>query len=428
MYYDANNLYGWSMIQNLAIGNYKWDDVTLWNEEKIQNINNDSETGYIFEVDLEYPKEIHDLHNHYPLCPERKLVKTEWLSEYQKGLKEKLNIQNDHVEKLITDLTDKKNYRTHYRNLQLYLQLGLILKKIHKVLSFKQTPLLKDYITGNSILRQKAKAKKDDFGANIYKIKNNGVFGKQMENVRNRCDIRLVKDNTFRYNKLISHPAYKFKRTIFNENLVAVHMNKREIKLNKPIINGFIILELSKYLMYDFYYNVLKKRYGDKIKLLFTDTDSLCVEIETEDIYKDMNEQKEYYDCSEYPKDHILYNTENQAVVGKFKDEEKGEIITEFVGLRSKLYSLKVQDKKEEKKVAKGVKMCVIKKGLKFKDYKNTLDYEDQTERKMNFIKSTKHNVNTIQVNKICLSVFDNKRYILDDGISTLSYGHCIIK
>ena len=136
-----------------------------------------------------------------------------------------------------------------------------------------------------------------------------------MENVRNRCDIRLVKDNTFRYNKLLSHPAYKFKRTIFNENLVAVHMNKREIKLDKPVINGFIILELSKYLMYDFYYNVLKERYGDKIKLLMTDTDSLCVEIETEDVYKDMQEQKEYYDCSEYSKDHFLYSTENQAQV-----------------------------------------------------------------------------------------------------------------
>ena len=205
----------------------------------------------------------------------------------------------------------------------------------------------------NSLLRQKAKAKNDDFGANIYKIKNNGVFGKQMENVRNRCDIRLVKRDTKRYNKLISHPAYKYRRTIFNEDLVAVHMNKKEIKLDKPIINGFIILELSKYLMYDFYYNVLKKRYGDKIKLLMTDTDSLCVEIETDDVYEDMVKQKEYYDFSEYPKNHFLYSTENQAVVGKFKDEEKSKIITEFVGLRSKLYTLKVQGKKEEKKLQK---------------------------------------------------------------------------
>ena len=129
-----------------------------------------------------------------------------------------------------------------------------------------------------------------------------------------------------------------------------------------------IILELSKYLMYDFCYNVLKKRYDDKIKLLFTDTYSLCVEIETDDVYKDVEEQKNYYDFSEYPKDYYLYSTENQAVVGKFKDELEGKIITEFVGLRSKLYSLTIQDEIKQKKVAKGVKKCVINNKLKFDD------------------------------------------------------------
>ena len=124
-------------------------------------------------------------------------------------------------------------------------------------------------------------------------------------------------DNDKKYVKLLSHPTFK-RRTIFNENLVAVHRHKRRVVLDKPIINGMIILDLSKYLMYDFYYNVLQKRYGDKVKLLFTDTDSLCVEIETEDVYKDMEEDKEYYDFSEYPKNHFLYSTENQAVVGKF--------------------------------------------------------------------------------------------------------------
>ena len=126
----------------------------------------------------------------------------------------------------------------------------------------------------------------------------------------------------------------------------------------------------TRFSHYDFYDNVLKKRYGDKIKLLFTDTDSLCVEIETEDVYRDMQEHKKYSDCSEYPKDHFLYNIENQTVVGKLKDEEKGKIITEFVGLRSKLYSLKVQGKKEEKKVAKCVKMSVIRKILSLRTTK----------------------------------------------------------
>ena len=120
-----------------------------------------------------------------------------------------------------------------------------------------------------------------------------------------------------------------------------MNKHKKEVKLDKPIINGMIILDLSKMLMYDFYYNVLKKRYGNKVKLLFTDTDSLCVEIETEDVYKDMSEEKQYYDFSEYPKDNFLYNTDNQAVVGLMKDEYHSKIITAFIGLRSKLYSIR---------------------------------------------------------------------------------------
>ena len=364
MYLDANNLYGWAMNQKLSVGGYKWENIEEWNEERIKNITDDDERGYIFEVDLEYPKEIHDRHNLYPLCPEKKRVQSEWLSNYQKEIKNKLHINDDHVDKLITDLTDKSHYILHYKNLQLYIQLGMKLNKIHKCLSYKSEAWLKDYITSNSVLRQKAKADGDAFKTNIYKIKNNSVFGKQMENVRNRVDIKLMKDNKLtddknsEYLKLISQPRFK-KRTILNENLVAVHRHKKVITLDKPILNGMIILDLSKYLMYDFYYNILQKRYGDKMKLLMTDTDSLVVEIETEDVYEDMGNMKEYYDFSEYPKElyeeyeppkymfdsdeyieqrkpnlffnKMIFNSENQAVVGKFKDEFASKIVTEFV-------------------------------------------------------------------------------------------------
>jgi len=426
LYLDANNLYGGSMSEPLAIGNYRWDDATNWNTERILNINDNDTISYIFIVDLEYPEEIHDYHNSYPLAPEKKLVKSEWLSDYQNELKTKLKIHNNTVEKLVTDLNDKYNYTIYYKNLQLYLQLGMKLKKVHKVMSFMKAPWLKNYITTNSALRQKAKAKKDAFGDKIYKIKNNSVFGKQMENVRNRCNVELVKANNKKYLKLLSHPTFK-KRTIFSENLVAVHRHKKQILLNKPIINGFLILEISKYKMYNFYYNVLKKRYGDKIKLLFTDTDSLCVEIETDDVYVDMSEMKEHFDFSEYPKNHFLYSTENQAVVAKFKDEVAGKIITEFIGLRSKLYSLTVQNDKV-KKTAKGVKKCIINNKLSFDDYKNTLNEKTQLCKDMLFFKSNKHSVNTISVNKICFSAYHNKRYILDDGVTSYAYGQYKIK
>ena len=239
------------MMQKLAIGSFVWEDVNNWNEERIMKIGDD-ERGYIFEVDLEYLKEFHDKHNQYPLCPERKKVCTSWLSPFQKQLKNKLKISDDQVEKLITDLTDKNKYTLYYKNLQLYLQLGMKLKKIHNCLAFTSDGWLKNYIVDNSILRQKAKANKDSFKANIYKIKNNGVFGKQIENVRNRVDVKLVKNDSKKYTKLLSHPTFK-RRTIFNENLVAVHRHKRKIILDKPIISGMIILDLSKYLMYDFF-------------------------------------------------------------------------------------------------------------------------------------------------------------------------------
>ena len=171
---------------------------------------------------------------------------------------------------------------------------------MHSVLSYNQVPWFTNYIEDNTKIRAEAKANKNDFMANLIKIKNNSVYGKQMENVRNRVNIELINNNEQRLLKVLSHPSYK-RTTIFNENLVAVHKHKKEVKLDKPIINGMIILDLSKMLMYDFYYNVLKNRYGDKVKLLFTDTDSLCVEIETEDVYKDMSEQEDYYDFSENP-------------------------------------------------------------------------------------------------------------------------------
>ena len=169
-------------------------------------------------------------------------------------------MSNDHVEKLICDLTDKIHYMVHYENLQLYTQLGIKWKCVHRVLSHDQHEWLKDYIVGNSILRADAKKRKDAFSANLYKIKKNSVFGKQMENVRNRVDTVLIKhkikdgesySGLDKYPKLCSHPTYK-RTTMFNENLVAVDRNKKFITLDKPINNGIIILGLSKYLMYDF--------------------------------------------------------------------------------------------------------------------------------------------------------------------------------
>ena len=174
---------------------------------------------------------------------------------------------------------------------------------------------------------------------------NNSVFGKTLENVRNRIDIRLISCDKVAQ-KLAAKPNY-YHCTIFDENLIAVHMKKTKLYFNKSIYLGMSILNLSKSLMYDFHYNYIKTKYGDKTKLLFTDTDSLAYEIKTNDFYKDINPDIEKrFDTSDYPSNHSsgIKRGLNSKVLGLFKDEAGGKQIVEFVSLRAKLYSYKMLD------------------------------------------------------------------------------------
>lgn len=331
-YLDANNLYGWAMSQSLPTGGFEWVDPQAVD---LQAHPADSNKGYILEVDLQYPKKLHDAHNSYPLAPEKLKVKMEWLSEYQQELVENNSVLN--VEKLVPNLYDKEKYVLHYRNLQLYVSLGMRVKKIHRVLRFDQSPWMEPYIRMNTEHRKQAKS---DFEKNLYKLMNNSVFGKTMENVRKRVDVKLVRGNEdARLRKLIAKPSYH-DRKIFDEELVAVHMQKSKLVLNKPIYVGMSILDLSKHLMYDIYYNQLKEQYGEKCDVLYTDTDSLLLHVETDDVYRDMEKHINLYDTSDFPKEHYLYSTKNKKVLGKMKDECAGKPIIEYVGLRPKMYSI----------------------------------------------------------------------------------------
>ena len=393
MYLDANNLYGWGMSKPLPTHGFKWmnvDELETWELHSC-----------ILEVDLEYPENLHDLHNDYPLAPEQIVV--------------------NKVSKLIPNLGNKKKYVLHYENLKQYLKLGLKLTHIHNGIKFKESPWLKKYISLNTKLRTKAK---NEFEKNFFKLMNNSVFGKTMENIRSRVDVKLVNDKK-RAEKLSAKPNYKHCNT-FSENLVAIHMKKTKLDFDKPVYLGMCILDLSKTLMYDFHYNYIKKKYGDKAKLLLTDTDSLMYEIQTEDFYKDISgDVKDRFDTSDYKSDHPsgILSGFNKKVLGMFKDEANGDIIDEFVGLRAKLYSYKMF-KGEESKKCKGVKKSVVKKSIKHEDYKTCLTTGNEQLRKQNIIRSYKHEVYTEEVNKIALSASDDKRYILEDGINTLALGH----
>ena len=248
-YLDANNLYGWAMSKPLPTHGFKWMKTSELETWELHSC--------ILEVDLEYPKKLHDLHNDYPLAPEQIVV--------------------NKVEKLIPNLWNKKKYEIHYENLNQYLNLGLKLTNIHREIKFKESQWLKKYIALNTDLRTKAK---NEFEKDFFKLMNNSVFGKTMQNIRNRSVIKLVTDK-IKAEKLAAKPNFKH-CNIFNEDLIAIHMKKTSLTFDKPVYLGMCILDLSKTLMYDFHYNYIKKKYGDKAKLLFTDTDSLMYEIQTE--------------------------------------------------------------------------------------------------------------------------------------------------
>ena len=393
-YLDANNLYGGAMSMKLPTHGFKWmndKELHVWRKFPC-----------ILEVDLEYPVKLHDLHNDYPLAPEKIKCKNE-------------------VEKLLPNLRNKEKYVIHYENLKQYLSLGLRLTRILRGIKFEESEWLKHYIDMNTKLRTKTKS---TFEKDFFKLMNNAVFGKTIENIRKRVDVRLVNDRV-KARKLVAKPNFNH-LNIFCEKLIAIHMKKTSLTMNKPVYLGMCILDLSKTIMYEFHYNYIKPKYGDKARLLFTDTDSLMYEIQTEDFYKDISvDVKDRFDTSDYPPNHIsgIRTGCNKKVLGMFKDEVAGRCIEEFVGLRAKLYSYKMCEGEETKK-CKGIKKSVVKKSIAHEDYKTCFFTGKEQMRKMNVIRSYNHEVYTEEVNKIALCSDDNKRYILENQINTLAWGH----
>lgn len=422
MYLDANNLYGHAMIQKLPTGGFHWVDYV--DEEFIKKYD-DNDFGYFVKCDLHYPQKLHDLHNNYPLAVESKSISHEELSPYQiKQMKDHNEKHDDKIKKLVPNLYDKKDYVCHIRNLKYYMEKGLVLTKIHTALKFNQSTWLKPYIDFNT---HKRTISKNEFEKDMYKLMNNAVFGKTMENMRARVDIKLV-TNESKYLKQVAKPQY-VEQKIYSENLVAIKKVKKVVKLNKPIYVGVSVLDLSKLHMYQFHYDYIKQKYGEKSTLLFTDTDSLCYHIKTDDIYKDMKEDIHVFDQCDYSMDGFRsQDNSNKKVIGKFKDETNGVPIVEFCGLRSKMYSI-LLDGDVEKMRGKGIKKSALKKYVRHADYRRCLlgGFDDQRQLiSFNNLRSVNHNIGMYRFTKVGLSCSNDKQYLLEEdrGISSLSYGH----
>ena len=242
----------------------------------------------------------------------------------------------------------------------------MIFKKIHRVIEFNQKAWLKPSIDMNTELRKLAR---NDFEKDLFKLMNNSVFGKTMKNIRKHRDIKLVTTDKKR-GKLVSEPNYHTINLI-SEDLSIIEMKKTKVKMNKLIYLGLSILEISKILIYEFWYDYMKPKYNDNVRLCYMDTDSFVMHIKTNDFYKDIaSDVENRFDTSSYEVNRPLPTGKNKKVIGLMKDELGGKIITEFVTLRPKTYSFLTDDGKEDKK-AKGTKKCVIKKMIKLMIIRN---------------------------------------------------------
>ena len=266
------------------------------------------------------------------------------------------------------------------------------------------------------------KQAKNPFESDLFKLMNNAVFGKSIEDQRNRLNMKLCL-NEKQAEKYLIKPNYE-SFLILDEDKVLVNIRKQKVMLNRPIYIGFACLEYSKHLMYSTYYKQFKAHYGDNVTLCYTDTDSLVMAIKTDDYYCDLQRHfTDIMDLSNYPKDHFLYDDRYGKVVGRFKDELAGSIIEEFIALKPKLYSILYNDGRYKNR-AKGVQKSVLKRTITHQDYKDVLFRNRIIDSQTRRIQSKDHQLSTIESTKRVFQPFEDKRYYLDDGIHSLAFGH----
>ena len=316
--------------------------------------------------------------------------------------------------KLICDWTDKKNYLIHYRMLKIYVGHGMIVEKVHEIISFKQSKWLESYI---NFITQKRNKAKNEFEKDFFKLLVNAAFGKFLENVRNRLELELIKKDNIK--KIIDQQS----ELTFNgiqksyENYYSYTFKKNEVVMDKAIYVGFAISELSKLHMYETKYDILKPYFGQEtLQLHYIDTDGMILSMKTKNIINDLKYLEDIFDFSNLDENQKLFNIKNKKVIGKFKIETpKNVIIDEFVCLRSKAYSFKGKDKDENKNKIKGISKSQSEY-IKFEEYYNCL-FGGEYQREFNkyIIRSINHEIFLQELKKSTLSIFDDKRCYINE-------------
>lgn len=411
-------------------------------EENIMGLDENGEDCYFLLIDGYFPPECHDKLNDYTPMPVHKITDYAELSSRSVEMNEAYGAKQFKTRKLCNTLEKRERYLVHFRHLKLSIRLGFKVTKVHKVFKCHQSKWMAHFMEENTRQRMIAAGMGDDFLVAFYKAICNIMYGKMIECCRNRdsvtvrCTERKTKyGNASAVKSIIRSlallPTDKQNLHVLNDNFVAVQKIKPVVTLNMPEHVGFGILEISKVIMYEFYYDVLQNMYGDKMQLLFTDTDSLMIEVETEDFYEDMKKMGlDKFDCSSFPKDHRLFSNENRKIAGKMKLEHAGEQIVEFIGLRPKMYSMIFDSDNCDGAPrcdmrAKGVSH-VARKHITHEKYYNTLmDFNAPLPVCESFaLRSKNHTIQMVRDIKIALAANDDKRYILEDGIHTRAHGH----
>ena len=431
MYVDANSLYMHCEKMKLPYKGFEW--LKCPEAFDVMGTDGDGDTGYFVEVDVMAPPVIHDEQSDYPAFPENVSIAYSQLSPLQQQTApiQPSERAPDPVgeRKLIPNLMPKVRYKVHLQTLQYWLSKGWVLTKVHRVMRFQQKAWLKPFVDYCIEQRQKATT---DFERDFWKLLGNSVFGKTMEDVRSYTQVSLVHatEEEARFKRLCARVGVRGGRAPIkiSDNMYAIEVPKETVRLCKPIYAGMAILDLSKLYMHEFWYDVLKARYAERLRLVYTDTDAFIYHVQTQDHYKDLMSMRDLFDFSGYDQGHFLYDPSNKKVTGKFKDETHGVPIKSVAAVRSKMYSLEIGDERVQKNTGKGIWKKALA-SIRHSDYVRTIFHEHQAENMSQQIttyklRAVKHVLRVERQVKTSISSHDDKRYLLDDGVSQLPHGH----
>lgn len=411
------------MRQSLPLDNYEWlsqEEISQY--DPLTMPSNESETGFIVEVTLDYPEHLHLEHNAFPLAPEHVEIDKSMLSPYASNVLQKLTRKRTyHAKKLTATFKRRKNYVCHGLNLKFYLEQGMKLIKIHRIMRFRQSPFIKDFIDMCTKKRAEAKTKTEK---DFYKLLANSLYGKMIESGDNRMDCRFVSSK--QASLLRNTDPRTQAHMIFGEDLSMAFMNKAVVNLNQSWAVGFTILELSKLHMQELFYNKIKPAFDGNVSVLLSDTDSWVMElpVSSPDIAMKKLRELGIVDTSNYPPDHELFSSDVRNLTGYLKNENPNDPIIEVIAVRSKTYCIVTQ--KDQQNKCKGVKSNV-KDAISADEYRKCVQEITEHHVTQHSIQSKKHLNRLLKQKKLAFSSFDDKRFLLCSKHS-VPYGSSLIE